>query len=115
MTEQMNEPDFLPGRCGNCMRPFNVHRKRMSAPPICGNGGVYREATEDELEAGYREAFPDGPKPIATFRADNPVDVERAKSVLSPEALNRFFGPGGGGMEAFMQAMETPGQAEKSA
>lgn len=61
---------------------------------------------EAEADAAYKRAFPDGPKPIATFRLDNPDDVERAKAVLSPDALNGFFGPGGGGMAAFMKAME---------
>lgn len=94
------------GRCGVCMEPYRWHRPRMSAAPICPNGkGVYREATEEELSAAYNEAFPDGPKPIATFNLNNPDDVERAKAALSPEALNRFFGPGGGGMPAFEAAL----------
>jgi hypothetical protein len=97
-------------RCGNCMEPFHMHRKRMSAPPICAKGGVYREATEEELDAGYKAAFPDGPQPIATFRADNPADLERAKAALSPEALNKFFGPGGGGMAAFEAALKQGSQ-----
>lgn len=96
----------LKGRCGNCMNPYSAHRQRISAPPICHDHKVYREATEEELDAGFRAAFPEGPKPIATFRADNPADVERAKALLSPAALNGFFGPGGGGMEAFMAAVE---------
>ncbi len=54
----------------------------------------------------YAEAFPEGPKPIATFRLDDPAEVARAKAVLSPEALNGFFGPSGGGMAAFMDAVE---------
>lgn len=61
----------------------------------------------EAFETSYRRAFPDGPKPIATFRADNPDDVARAKALLSPEALNGFFGPGGGGMSAFMDALES--------
>lgn len=96
-------------RCGNCMQPKHLHRTRMEAAPICANGGVYREATEEELDAGYKEAFPDDLKPIATFRADNPADIERAKALLSPEALNGFFGHGGGGMPAFMAAVEASG------
>jgi hypothetical protein len=68
----------LSGRCGKCMQPFSDHISRREARPICRSGGVYREATEEELDAGYKAAFPDGPKPIATFRADCPVDLERA-------------------------------------
>jgi hypothetical protein len=63
------------------------------------------QACLDAFEASYRRAFPDGPKPIATFRLDNPDDVARAKALLSPEALNGFFGPGGGGMAAFDAAL----------
>lgn len=32
--------------------------------------------------------------------------VERAKAALSPEALNKFFGPGGSGMAGFIAAIE---------
>src|SRR3546814_9320215 len=91
-------------RCGNCMEPYSAHIKRREAAPVCRKGGIYREATENELAKGYAEAFPEGPKPIATFRLDNPADVERAKAILGPDALNHFFGPNGGGMKAFMEA-----------
>jgi hypothetical protein len=79
----------------------------MSGAPNCPTGGGrYREGTEAELSAAYDAAFPEGPKPIATFHTDSPEDMERARAVLSPEALNGFFGPGGGGMAAFTAAME---------
>lgn len=94
-------------RCGNCMTVEARHIKRREAAPLCPNGrGIFRTATEAELEAGYREAFPDGPQPVATFRADNPADMERAKALLSPEALNRYFGPAGLGMDRWMADME---------
>jgi len=94
-------------RCGNCMEPHHAHRRRMEAAPVCPNGkGAYRPATEAELDAGYRSAFPDGPQPVATFRLDNRADVERVKAALSPDALNKFFGPGGFGMAGFMAAIE---------
>lgn len=94
-------------RCANCMEPYRAHRPRMSAPPLCPNGrGIYREASEEELSAAYNAAFPDGlPGPIATFDLNNPADVERAKSLLSPDALHRFFGPGGGGLPALDSAI----------
>jgi hypothetical protein len=47
-------------RCANCMQPIG-HRPRMSAPPLCPSGrGIYREATEEELNSAYNAAFPDG-------------------------------------------------------
>jgi hypothetical protein len=86
-----------------------AHIKRREAAPVCPNGrGIFRPATDAELEAGYREAFPEGPKPIATFHADNASDLERAKSLLSPEALNRYFGLAGLGMAQWMADMEQP-------
>lgn len=63
------------------------------------------ERCREAFDTAYAAAFPDGLKPIATFRADNPDDMERAKAALSPEALNSFFGPGGGGMAAFEAAL----------
>lgn len=95
-------------RCANCIQPHHAHRKRMEAAPACPNGkSAYREMTEEELDTAYRAEFGDGPpEPIATFRADNPADMERAAALLSPEALNGFFGAGGGGMPAFMAAVE---------
>lgn len=87
-------------RCGNCGEPYTFHRTRMSAAPICERGGVYRPGTEEELDAFYRAAFPDGPQPIATLRIDNPEDMARARAALSPEALAGHLGPGGGGIAA---------------
>lgn len=101
----------IKNRCANCGEPYTRHRTRISAPPICADHKVYREATEEELAAMYAAAFPEGPKPIATFRTDDPASMERARAVLSPEALNRFFGPGGGGTEAFITAVEEVGRA----
>jgi hypothetical protein len=83
-------------RCGNCMEPEHMHIKRMAASPVCRKGGVYREATEVELEAGYVAAFPDGPKPIATFTTD-PESLAQLKTVFGADALAQAFGPGGRG------------------
>lgn len=111
MSERMQFAELdnsaLHNRCGNCMEPYRAHRPRMSAPPTCSKGGVYREATEEELAAAYHAAFGDGPpEPIATFDLSDPADVERAKSVLSPEALTKFFGAAVGlGMAAFESAL----------
>ncbi len=98
-------------RCAICAQPYIRHIPRREAPPVCPSGGAaYVEMTEAELDAAYKAAFPEGPKPIATFRADSPEDMARAKALLSPEALNGFFGPGGGGMPAFVAAMEKAAQ-----
>ncbi|WP_394662869.1 hypothetical protein [uncultured Sphingomonas sp.] len=57
------------------------------------------------FDAAYNAAFPEGAKPIATFKLDNPDDMARARAALSPEALNRFFALGGEGMSAFERAL----------
>jgi hypothetical protein len=66
---------------------------------------------EKLFEAAYSDAFPDGLKPLATFRFDSPADMDRAKDVLSPEALGKYLGEGGLGMTAFerMLSSETDG------
>lgn len=51
-----------------------------------------------EAERAYKAAFPDGAKPMATFKLDNPDDVAVFKTVFGREALEKAFGEGGGGM-----------------
>lgn len=51
-----------------------------------------------EAERAYQKAFPDGPVPLATFKADNPDDVAAFKAIFGREALEKAFGEGGGGM-----------------
>jgi hypothetical protein len=90
--------------------------KKLLGQPDCGGDGIETfhvygsnvRTTYDEpfvtcrhcldaFETSYRRTFPDGPKPIATISADNP----RAKEILGPETMARFFGPGGEGAEAY--------------
>jgi hypothetical protein len=71
----------------------------------CGGGGCLQ--CEAEAEKAYRRAFPDGPpKPLATFRTDDPADMERARRLIGPEAIAKHFGPGGGGMAAFEASLK---------
>lgn len=62
----------------------------------------------DAFETSYRRAFPDGPKPIATIRIDNP----RAKELLGPETMTRFFGPNGEGTAAYSRFVEEIGAGD---
>jgi hypothetical protein len=71
-----------------------------------GRGCLY---CESEAKSEYKSQFPDGPKPIATFSLSNPEDVERARKVIGIEALQKAFGPGGGGMAEFMSNMKKEG------
>lgn len=71
------------------MEPYNAHHARREATSLCPGGrGVYREATEEELDAGYKAAFGDGPpQPIATFKRDDPADMARLKRLLETGTL----------------------------
>ena len=51
----------------------------------CRGGGCLQ--CEAEAAKAYGRAFPEGPKPLATFRLDNPADVERARRLIGPEAI----------------------------
>lgn len=62
----------------------------------CGGRGCLQ--CEGEADAAYKREFPEGPTPIATFRFDNPAEMEMARSIFGADALKKTFGPGGGGM-----------------
>lgn len=59
-----------------------------------GKGCLYCEA---EANKAYKAAFPDGPRPIATF-AMTPEGVAAAKSAIGMEAITKAFSEGGGGL-----------------
>lgn len=84
------------------MMRFDGH-KYVNCRWCRGRGCLQCEA---EADAAYKRAFPEGPKPIATFKIDSPSNVEAARRILSPDALASFFGPGGGGLQAFVEAVE---------
>jgi len=68
-----------------------------------GNGCIF---CHDEAEKEYQRQFPDGPKPIATFKTDDPADMERAKRAIGGDAIAKAFGPGGGGVEEIIHNCE---------
>lgn len=67
-----------------------------------GSGCIY---CEGEADKDYKRAFPEGPKPILTFK-DIPEDIAAARSIIGAEALNEIFGPQGGGMQEFIKRIE---------
>jgi hypothetical protein len=69
----------------------------VSDDPATGSCERCREA----FDAAYSAAFPDGLKPIASFKLNSPDDMGLAKTVLSPETMTRFFGERGEGGEAY--------------
>lgn len=40
-------------------------------------------ACPGEADKEYKRQFPDGPKPIATFKIDNPDDMRKCKKLFS--------------------------------
>lgn len=71
---------------GGCMACFSARQKKKK-----------------ELDEEYKRQFPDGPKPFFTAKLDDPEQVEQAKRVIGREALEKAFGPGGGGIEEITQ------------
>lgn len=61
--------------------------------------GIYRDcrfcygsgclACPGEADRAYKREFPDGPQPIATFKLDDPEDIERLKE-FSGEAIAAY-------------------------
>jgi len=47
---------------------------------FCGGKGCLM--CPSEADKAYHKEFPDGPKPIATFKADDPEDIERMKNFM---------------------------------
>ena len=60
---------------------------------------VIDEAFKPALDAEYGRQHPNGPTPIFTAKAGNPRDMELLARVFNRTALERAFGPGGGGMD----------------
>lgn len=52
---------------------------------------------KSEADKAYKAEFPDGLKPIATFPA-TPEGMEAARAVVGREAIEKAFGPDGGGV-----------------
>jgi hypothetical protein len=73
----------------------------VTIDPSAGSCQRCREA----FDAAYKEAFPEGLKPIATFQLGDEADMARARKLLSPDALRQFFSPDGGGLSALQQAI----------
>ena len=67
------------------------------------------------FDRSYNAAFPEGPKPIVTFKLDDPADMELARNVIGADALNRYFSPGGGGLPALDAALHDAARAKGGA
>jgi hypothetical protein len=63
-----------------------------------------REQRKRDLDAEYKRQFPDGPKPFFTADMDKPEEMEQLKTIFHREAIEKAFGPGGGGVEEVVAA-----------
>lgn len=64
-----------------------------------GAGCLY---CESEARKAYKAEFPDGPRPFATF-PNTPEGLAAAREVIGREAIEKAFGPGGGGIAEIIQ------------
>lgn len=63
----------------------------------CGGRGCL--SCPAEAEKAYQAAFPDGPKPLATFDLSTPEGAAAAREAIGIEAVRRAFGPDGRGVD----------------
>lgn len=74
-----------------------------------GRGCIY---CPGEADAEYKRQFPDGPKPLATFKTDDPKDMEKAKECIGAKAIDKAFGPGGGGVGEIIENLRKAGKLQ---
>lgn len=79
---------------GGCMACFNARQKKKK-----------------ELDEEYKRQFPDGPKPFFTADMTTPEGIASAKRVIGREAIEKAFGPDGGGVEEIIENAKREQQA----
>lgn len=79
--------------------------------PFCKGKGCM--ACPGEADKDYKLAFPDGPKPLATFDTADPVDVEKMSKVIGIDSIRKHFGEGGTGMAGLVEALRAEGKLEE--
>lgn len=62
---------------------------------------------DEEADKDYKKAFPDGPKPIATYDTSNLAEMETLKRVFGVDSLNKAFGDGGGGLAEILGKLKS--------
>lgn len=61
---------------------------------------------EGEADKEYKRQFPDGPVPIATFKTDDPKQMESMGRVLHAKGITEAFQEGGGGMGRILELIK---------
>lgn len=77
---------------------FDGHRYR-DCRWCHGAGCLY---CESEADKAYKRAFPDDPTPIASF-PNTPEGMAAARQAIGREAIEKAFGPDGGGIAEIIQ------------
>lgn len=88
---------------------FDGHRYR-DCRWCAGRGCIY---CESEAHKAYKRAFPDGPKPLATFTADE-LQQPAVRDAIGAEAVQKAFGPGGGGMTEIVENLRKIGKLNEA-
>lgn len=78
--------------------------------PFCHGKGCI--ACPGEAGKEYKRQFPDGPKPLATFTAEELKDPQ-TRDLIGAEAIAKHFGADGGGMGSFISALRSAGKLEE--
>lgn len=78
----------------------------------CGGSGCV--CCKDEADRKYKEQFPDGPKPLITFKRNDPQDMELMRESIGGKALQQAFSPAGGGMSEVLANIEKALQSQKT-
>lgn len=60
-----------------------------------GKGCVY---CKTEADKAYKAEFPSGPQPIASFKLNDPRDLEAARQSIGADAMRKAFSAGGSGI-----------------
>jgi hypothetical protein len=100
----IGEPDEV---SGDGIETFIVYGNRIEVAADPSPEIISCQVCRDRFDTAYAAEFPDGLQPLATFRTDNPGDVERARSILNADNLRRVLGPGGGGIAELTEQLRS--------
>lgn len=82
--------------------PCNFCGGGSASGPGCMACFAARQRKTKELAEEYDRLFPNGLEPILVARLDNPQEMEDLKAIVGREALEKTFGPDGGGMKTIL-------------
>lgn len=75
---------------------------------FCNGSGCI--ACPGESDREYKKQFPDGPVPLATFKLDDPEDMETARQTIGGLAMKHAYGEGGRGLAEIIENLKKAGK-----